>query len=115
MIAVIFEMWPKASHQEEFAAYTADITALVEQQEGFVSFERFQSTVEDGKLLSLSFFRDEEALEGWRSTIERYVHESPLGHCSMLFNYRLRIADVKHDASMEDFAEQDFLEVVAQR
>ncbi|MEL6564404.1 MAG: antibiotic biosynthesis monooxygenase family protein [Pseudomonadota bacterium] len=66
MIAVIFEVWPKDGHREGYLRRAAALKAHLSDSSGFVSVERFESLAEPGKLLSLSFWEDEAALEQWR-------------------------------------------------
>ena len=67
MIAVIFEVWVDDQRKIEYLDIAAALCPLVEQVDGFISIERFASRSEPNKLVSLSFFRDEAALEAWRS------------------------------------------------
>ncbi len=67
MIAVIFEVWPKPEHRQEYLDLAAELRPILETIDGFISIERFESLTEKGKILSLSFFRDEEALAAWRN------------------------------------------------
>jgi heme-degrading monooxygenase HmoA len=61
MIAVIFEVWPKPEHRQEYLDLVAELKPILETIDGFISVERFESLTEKGKILSLSFFRDEDA------------------------------------------------------
>ncbi|QYU67967.1 antibiotic biosynthesis monooxygenase [Leptolyngbya sp. 15MV] len=62
MIAVIFEAWPADGQAERYLDLAAALRADLDKVDGFLSVERFQSLAEPGKLLSLSFFRDEDAV-----------------------------------------------------
>ena len=62
MIAVIFEVWPRPEHRAEYLDLAAELRPILETIDGFISIERFESLTEKGKILSLSFFRDEEAV-----------------------------------------------------
>ena len=62
MIAVIFEVWPKPEHQQEYLDLAAELKPILETIDGFISVERFESLTEKGKILSLSFLRDEAAV-----------------------------------------------------
>jgi len=70
MIAVIFEVWPKADRKKDYLDIAAQLRPLLEKIDGFISIERFESLYEPGKILSLSFFRDEAAVQAWRSMNE---------------------------------------------
>lgn len=102
MIAVIFEVWPR-----ERAAYldiAAQLRPLLDGIDGFVSIERFQSLTDEGKLLSLSFWRDEAAVAQWRN-FEAHRAAQTAGRDGILADYRLRIAGVVRDYGMKDRGE----------
>jgi len=62
MIAVIFEVWPKPDKKQNYLDIAAALRPILEHIDGFISIERFESLTEPGKILSLSFFRDEAAV-----------------------------------------------------
>lgn len=100
MIAVIFEVIPKGDMEQNYLDMAAEMRPLVEQIDGFISVERFQSLTNPEKLLSLSFFRDEEALAEWRRlTAHRKAQQA--GRSSYFKDYRLRVAHVLRDYGME--------------
>ncbi len=66
MIAVIFEVWPNAHHRQDYFDIAAKLRPDLDGIDGFISVERFESLMQPGKILSLSFWRDEEALANWR-------------------------------------------------
>ncbi len=96
MIAVIFEVWPKAEHRQDYLELAAELRPLLEAIDGFVSVERFQSITEPGKMLSLSFFRDEAAVRAWRNTVEHRAAQEK-GRGSYFAKYRLRVTHVVRD------------------
>ena len=65
MIAVIFEVWPKSGQADTYFEMAASLKADLEQVDGFISVERFESVTQPGKFSSMSFWRDEEAIENW--------------------------------------------------
>ena len=67
MIAVIFEVWPADGRRQTYLDIAAELKPELERIDGFLSIERFQSLVDDTKLLSLSFWRDEAAVAAWRN------------------------------------------------
>jgi heme-degrading monooxygenase HmoA len=101
MIAVIFEVEPKAEHKGAYFDIAADLKPLLEEIDGFLSIERFESLVNPGKILSLSFWRDEEAVQAWRN-LEQHRRAQAAGRRSLFQGYRLRIAQVIRDYGMED-------------
>lgn len=104
MIAVIFEVRPKPGHKQDYLDEAAAMRRLVESIDGFVSVERFESLYEPGKILSLGFFENEEAVEAWRNTPEHRKAQA-LGRERYFADYRLRIAEVLRDYGMRDRAE----------
>ena len=104
MIAVIFEVWPKPEHRQEYFDLAAELRPILETIDGFISIERFESLTEKGKILSLSFFRDEDALEAWRN-VPQHRKDQAKGRAKIFQNYRLRIAGVIRDYGMNDRAQ----------
>ena len=99
MIAVIFEVWPGEGRTQEYLDIAASLRPLLEQIDGFISIERFESIYEPGKLLSLSFWRDEQALETWRR-LEAHRVAQAKGRAEVFADYRLRVAHVLRDYGM---------------
>jgi heme-degrading monooxygenase HmoA len=104
MIAVIFEVWPKAEHKQEYLDLAAELRPVLETIDGFISIERFESLTEKGKILSLSFFRDEEAVAAWRN-MPGHRRTQAKGRARIFDNYRLRIAGVIRDYGMNERAQ----------
>jgi heme-degrading monooxygenase HmoA len=104
MIAVIFEVWPKPEHKREYLDIAAELKPILETIDGFISVERFESLTEKGKILSLSFFRDEAAVAAWRNVAQHRKSQAK-GRATIFENYRLRIAGVIRDYGMNDRAQ----------
>jgi heme-degrading monooxygenase HmoA len=104
MIAVIFEVWPKPEHKQEYLDLAGELRPVLETIDGFISIERFESLTEEGKILSLSFFRDEKAVEAWRN-VPAHRRSQSKGRARIFENYRLRIAGVIRDYGMSDRAQ----------
>ncbi len=104
MIAVIFEVWPAEGERQHYLDIAAQLRPLLDQIEGFISIERFESLAESGKLLSLSFWRDEAAIAQWRK-LEVHRAAQAKGRAGIFSNYRLRIASVVRDYGMTDRAQ----------
>ena len=66
MIAVIFEVTPREGRYDDYLEIAGDLKPVLETMDGFISIERFQSLTTPGKVLSLSFWRDEDAIAQWR-------------------------------------------------
>jgi heme-degrading monooxygenase HmoA len=99
MIAVIFEVWPRSERKQEYLDIAAQLRPLLDEIEGFISIERFESLSEPGKILSLSFWRDEQAVEIWRKQSEHRIAQAR-GRTDVFENYRLRVAAVIRDYGM---------------
>jgi len=104
MMAMIFEVWPKAEHRQDYLERAAKLRPLVERIDGFQSIERFESLYEPGKLLSLGFFTDEQALAAWRGNSEHRIAQE-LGRQRYFLDYRLRIAEVVRDYGLRERGE----------
>ena len=104
MYAVIFEVVPEPERRQDYLDIAARLRPELEKIDGFLSIERFESLTEKGKILSLSFFRDEAAVEAWRNTPQHRKTQSK-GRASIFANYRLRIAGVIRDYGMNDRAQ----------
>jgi heme-degrading monooxygenase HmoA len=102
MIAVIFEVWPE--RRDDYLDIAIELRPLLKQIDGFISVERFESITEKGKMLSLSFFRDEAAVQAWRNIAEHRVAQAK-GRGGIFKDYRLRIAGVIRDYGMNDRAQ----------
>ena len=96
MIAILFETWPAEGRADDYLGLAAALKADLERIDGFVSIERFQSLADPGKLLSLSFFRDEEAVRAWRS-LPGHREAQAKGRQGIFDDYRLRVAHVLRD------------------
>ena len=104
MMAVIFEVTPAPGQRGAYLDAAAALKPLLAQIDGFVSIERFESLAEPGKLLSLSFWRDEEAVARWRQQ-EAHRSTQAAGRDQGFADYRLRVAAVVRDYGMNDRAE----------
>ena len=108
MIAVIFEVEIQPSRRQDYMDLAAELRPLLEQVDGFLSIERFQSLTNPEKLLSLSFFRDEEAVRNWRN-LDQHRSAQQEGRQGIFADYRLRVAGVIRDYGMfeRDAAPED--------
>ena len=104
MIAVIFEVWPHPDHRSDYFDLAAALKPELEKIDGFISVERFESLTDKGKVLSLSFWRDEEAVAQWRN-LEQHRAAQAKGRGGIFADYRLRIASVVRDYGMNERAE----------
>jgi heme-degrading monooxygenase HmoA len=104
MIVVIFESWPKSGKKESYLDMAATLMPLVEKTDGFISIERFQSVSQEGKLVALSFWRDEAAVTAWRNVMDhRRIQDR--SRQSVFDDYRMRVAVVTRDYSKRERSE----------
>ena len=104
MIAVIFEAQPREGQQEAYLSIAAALRPELETIDGFISIERFQSLSEHGKILSLSWWRDEASVARWRR-FEQHRAAQRAGRERIFIDYRLRVAEVLRDYGMSDRAQ----------
>ena len=104
MHAVIFEVWPSEEGRQEYLDIAASLKPRLEQMDGFISIERFESLSEKGKILSLSFWRDDAAIAAWRR-VEAHRMAQAKGRGELFRDYRLRIAGVIRDYGMDNRGE----------
>ncbi|MBT3015929.1 MAG: antibiotic biosynthesis monooxygenase [Candidatus Thiodiazotropha endolucinida] len=101
MLAVIFEVYPTDIGKDEYLSIAADLRKFLEDRDGFISIERFKSLVDEKKILSLSFWRDETAVEAWRNLMEHRAAQRK-GKERLFNSYRIRVAEVVRDYSDTD-------------
>ncbi|MEZ5961108.1 MAG: antibiotic biosynthesis monooxygenase [Hyphomonadaceae bacterium] len=99
MIAVIFEVEP--ADRDAYFRIAGELRPLLDEIDGFISIERFQSVSDEERVLSLSFWRDEEAVARWRN-IEAHRVAQSAGRESVFRDYRLRVAEVVRDYGMRE-------------
>lgn len=105
MIAVIFEVWPAEGRKDQYMDHAARLRDALNAMDGFISVERFQSLTDPHKLLSLSFWRDEQAIAGWRNQMEHRKTQTA-GRAGIFQDYRLRVAAIVRDYGMSERRQQ---------
>ncbi len=101
MLAVIFELEPVASRRQEYLDFATKLASELEHVDGFISIERFESLSRPGRLVSLSFWRDENAIMQWRN-LEEHRNAQQAARDGILGDYRLRVAEVIRDYGMSE-------------
>ena len=104
MQVVIFELEPKAGCTDDYLGVAADLRQELEKIDGFISVERFSSLTTDGKLLSVSFWRDAEAVAAWRREQQHRAAQT-LGRSELFADYRLTVAEVERQYGLHDRAQ----------
>ncbi|WP_273187278.1 antibiotic biosynthesis monooxygenase family protein [Hyphomonas adhaerens] len=101
MIAVLFELEPLPGKAEAYFETAATLRPLLDGIDGFLSIERFESLATPGKYLSLSFWRDEAAVQAWRN-LPPHRGAQARGRKDLFRDYRLRVAHVVRDYGLMD-------------
>ena len=101
MIAIIFESKPHPDQRDRYLDAAARLKPLLADIDGFISVERFQSLTDPDKILSISFWRDEEAVAKWRQ-VEQHRRIQEAGRKAIFAEYRLRVAHVVRDYGLND-------------
>lgn len=101
MIAVIFEVTPAVGRKAQYLDLAAALLPELKSIDGFISVERFQSLASPDRMVSLSFFRDEEAVTRWRNT-SAHRETQRCGRSGVFADYRLRVAQVERDYGIVD-------------
>jgi len=104
MIAVIFEFTPIEGRFADYKALAEGLADDVSKAEGFISIERFESISNQGKFVSLSFWRDEQSVKKWRN-LQKHREAQKKGRGGIFESYRLRIAEVLRDYTMDERAQ----------
>ena len=104
MIAVIFEVTPAQGATQDYLDIAASLRPELERFDGFISIERFASLTTEGKILSLSIWRDEDAVKRWRN-VEQHRIAQARGRGGVFQDYRLRVATVMRDYGMDERTE----------
>lgn len=101
MVAVIFESWPQEIHQKSYEDMIAQLRVELQKIKGFISIEKYVSASHAGKVLSLSFFEDEDSIAQWRNLALHRVAQAQ-GRTQFYSDYRIRVATVIRDYSMTE-------------
>ena len=104
MIAVIFEVWPADGRAADYFDLAARLKPELQEIDGFVSVERFESLTTPGKIVSISFWRDEAAVRRWRELASHRAAQAE-GRGGIFADYRLRVASVLRDYGMRERTE----------
>ncbi len=101
MFAVIFEVTPTREGKDEYLKIASELRNFLEDRQGFISIERFASLIEEGKVLSLSFWKDEASIETWRRLMDHRAAQAQ-GKNTLFESYRIRVAEVVRDYTDTD-------------
>jgi heme-degrading monooxygenase HmoA len=103
MYAVIFEVEPRPGREQDYIDRAAALRAEVEAIDGFISVERFASLAKKGRLVSISFWRDADAVRRWREQARHHLAQLA-GRGEIFADYRITVAEVERQYGMFDRA-----------
>lgn len=106
MYVVIFEVKIKSNAKDEYLEIAAKLKEQLIMIDGFISIERFTSLVEEGKILSLSFWESRDAIAVWKSNLD-HVQAQQKGRDRLFEDYRIRIAKVEKDYTLQSSQLED--------
>lgn len=104
MIAIIFEVIPHPEHKQAYFDAATALGPHLKHLDGFISIERYESLAQPGKLLSLSYWDNEDAVQRWRN-LDAHRQTQAAGRETIFSDYRLRVAQVIRDYGLSDRAE----------
>ncbi len=93
MFVVIFEVEPRPERWDDYLRYAADLRPALERIDGFLDNRRFRSRRREGRLLSLSYWRDEKSVVRWRSHAGHHAIQHK-GRTAVFRDYHLRVGEV---------------------
>jgi heme-degrading monooxygenase HmoA len=101
MIAVIFEVYPKEENKQDYLDIASELKPMLKDIDGFISIERFASLQDPNKVLSLSFWENEKAIEEWRNK-EKHRKGQGAGLDHIFSNYRIRVGEIMRDYGIKE-------------
>ena len=104
MFVVVFEVQPKPGREQDYLDIAASLKPDVETIEGFISVERFRSVATPGKLVSISYWRDEEAVKRWREHNRHHLAQLS-GRGQIFADYRITVAEIERQYGMFERAQ----------
>jgi heme-degrading monooxygenase HmoA len=101
MFAVIFDVQPKQEYFDEYLRLAKYLKLELEKIDGFIDNERFGSKRKDGRILSLSTWRDEKAVIRWR-TLGMHHEVQEKGRSEVFEDYHLRVGEIIADTHVPE-------------
>ena len=101
MHAVIFEVEPRPGRESDYLDIAARLKSEVEKIDGFISVERFQSLAKQNRLVSISYWRDADAVRRWREHTRHHMVQLQ-GRGAIFADYRITVAEIERQYGMFD-------------
>ena len=102
MHVVIFEVEPNEGRGQDYFDIAAALRPELEKIDGFISVERYESLANPGKYLSLSFWRDADAIEAWHGHAG-HSEAQRMGKADIFAGFRIRVAEVVRDYGTKEW------------
>ena len=99
MFAVLFEVEPRTERWDDYLRYAGALKPELERIDGFLDNRRFRSRRHDGRLLSLSLWRDEKSLVRWRAHGGHHAIQAK-GRSEVFRDYHLRVGEVMREGAV---------------
>ncbi|HXS42682.1 MAG TPA: antibiotic biosynthesis monooxygenase [Stellaceae bacterium] len=104
MFVVVFEVQPKPGREQDYLDIAASLKPALEEIDGFISVERFRSVSAPGKLVSISFWRDEASVKRWREHNRHHLAQLS-GRAQIFADYRISVAEIERQYGMFERAQ----------
>jgi heme-degrading monooxygenase HmoA len=101
MVIVVFQVEMREGKSPAYFDIAGELRKELEDIDGFISVERFESLVTRGKYVSLSFWRDEDAVRAWRNHAGHRMAQN-LGKKEIFSDFRISVAEVVRDYTMAE-------------
>ena len=101
MHVVVFEVTMKPGATQDYFDLAASLRPELENIDGFISVERFESVATPGKYLSLSFWRDEAAVKRWHGNAPHGLAQQR-GKSEIFADFRISVAEVGRQYTLAD-------------
>jgi len=90
MIAVLFEAMAVSEKRDRYFQLAEQLKPLLSDIDGFISIERFQSTTNPEKFISLSWWKDEEAIKHWKKNVHHKLAQDE-GKSTIFSFYKINV------------------------
>jgi len=101
MFVVLFELEAMSGQNKTYVDFVNKLTPMLKPMEGFISVECFQSTLNPEKVMSVTTWRDEEAVLQWRN-VDAHLFAQKMGRDKIFKNYRVRVTSVIRDYGLHE-------------
>ena len=101
MISVTIEYFIKPGRESDYESLAEKVYPEVHTIDGFISVEGFESQSDPGKQLSLSYWRDEDAVRTWRQHPE-HARVMKQAKEEIFSSYRITVSSTVRDYAFQN-------------